>query len=88
MIKNKFKGYTLIAHNSKGYDAHFILKWLVDQGIKPYCIYNGAKIMLMEISKLGIRFTDSLNFLQMPLKALPKIFGLNELKNRIFSTLL
>ena len=44
-LNDKFKGYTFIAHNSKGYDSHFILKWLIDQGIKPYCIYNGAKIM-------------------------------------------
>ena len=35
-INDKFKGYTFIAHNSKGYDSHFVLKWLIDQGIKPY----------------------------------------------------
>ena len=48
-LDDKFKGYTFIAHNSKGYDSHFVLKWLIDQGIKPYCIYSGAKIMFMEI---------------------------------------
>ena len=79
-LNDKFKGYTLIAHNSKGYDRHFILKWLIDQGIKPYCIYNGAKIMFMEIPKLSIRFIDSLNFLQTPLKSFPETFGMNELK--------
>ena len=83
-INDKFKGYTLIAHNSKGYNAIFILKWLVDQGIKPYCIYNGAKIMFMEIPKLSIRFIDSLNFLQMPLKSFPKALGMNELKKGYF----
>ena len=83
-LNDKFKGYTLIAHNSKGYDCHFILKWLIDQGIKPYCIYNGAKIMFMEIRKLSIRFIDSLNFLQMPLKSFPKTFGMNELKKGYF----
>ena len=71
-LDDKFKGYTFIAHNSKGYDCHFILKWLINQGIKPYCIYNGAKVMFMEIPKLSIRFIDSLNFLQMPLKSFPK----------------
>ena len=25
-LNDKFKGYTLIAHNSKGYDCHFIFK--------------------------------------------------------------
>ena len=47
LINDKFKGF--IAHNSKGHDCHFILKWLIDQGIKPYCIYNRAKIMFMEV---------------------------------------
>ena len=83
-LNDKFKGYTFIAHNAKGYDAIFILKWLIDQGIKPYCIYNGAKIMFMEIPKLSIRFIDSLNFLQMPLKSFPKTFGMSELKKGHF----
>ena len=83
-LNDKFKGYTLIAHNSKGYDCHFILKCLIDQGIRPYCIYNGAKIMFMEIPKLSIRFIDSLNFLQMPLKSFRKTFDMDELKKGYF----
>ena len=83
-LNEKYKGYTFIAHNSKGYDCHFVLKWLIDQGIKPYCIYNGAKIMFMELPKLSIRFIDSLNFLQMPLKSFPKTFGMSELKKGHF----
>ena len=69
---------------AKGYDFHFVLKRLIDQGIKPYCIYNGAKIMFMEIPKLSIRFIDSLNFLHMPLKLFPKTFGMSELKKGYF----
>ena len=38
----------------------------------------------MEIPKLSIRFIDNLNFLQMPLKSLPKTFGMNELKKGYF----
>ena len=83
-LNDKFKGYTFIAHNAKGYDGIFILKWLIDQGIKPYCIYNGAKITFMELPKLSVRFIDSLNFLQMPLKSFPKTFGMNELKKGYF----
>ena len=52
LINDKFKGYTFIAHNAQ-YDCHFVLKWLIGQGIKPYCIYNGAKIMFTEIPKLS-----------------------------------
>ena len=84
LINDRFKGYTFIAHDSKGYDCHFVLKWLIDQGIKPYYIYNGAKIMFMEIPILSIRFIDSLNFLQMALKSFPKTFGMDELKKGYF----
>ena len=83
-LYDKFKGYTFIAHNGKLYNMHFVLKWLVDQGIEPYCIYNGAKIMFMKIPKLSIRFTDSLNIFQIPLKLFPKTFGMNELKKGYF----
>ena len=38
----------------------------------------------MEIPKLSIRFIDSLNFLQMPLKSFPKTFGMEELKKGYF----
>ena len=38
----------------------------------------------MEIPKLSIRFIDSLNFLQMPLKSFPKTFGMSELKKGYF----
>ena len=40
--------------------------------------------MFMEILKLSIRFIDSLNFLQMPLKTFPKTFGMNALKKGHF----
>ena len=47
-------------------------------------ILNGAKIMSMELEASEIKFCDSLNFLPMPLKALPKTFGLTELKKGYF----
>ena len=40
--------------------------------------------MFVEIPKLSIRFIDSLNFFQMPLKSFPKTFGMDELKNGYF----
>jgi hypothetical protein len=39
------KGYTAIARYGKGYDSYFILKYCVENGIKPFCIYNGSKII-------------------------------------------
>ena len=45
---------------------------------------NGAKIMSMELEEAQIKFRDALNFLPMPLKALPKTFGFTELKKATF----
>ena len=82
VFTEEHKNYTFIAHNSKGYDAQFILKWCVENGQKPYCIYAGTKIMSMEVFK--IRFIDSLNFVASTLAAFPKTFGLKELKKGYF----
>ena len=40
--------------------------------------------MSMDLEEAEIKFRDSLNFLPMPLKALPKTFGLTELKKGYF----
>ena len=43
-LNDKFKGYNFIAHNSKGYDCHFILKWLIDQGINHIAYTMGQRL--------------------------------------------
>ena len=80
--KDYYSGYTFIAHNSKGYDAQFIRNWCIENTMKPYCIYNGTKIMYMKVNR--IKFIDSLNFVQSKLSAFPKTFGLKELKKGYF----
>ena len=84
VFTKEHKGYTFIAHNSKSYDSQFNLKWCVENGVKPYCIYAGTKIMSMEIQSLRIKFIDSLNFVASALSAFPKTFGLVELKKGYF----
>ena len=79
------KGYTFIAHNGKGYDYRFIIRWIYDNTIyKPFIIWGGEKIMTMSIRELGIRFVDSLCFLTMPLKSFPKTFGLQDIMKKGF----
>ena len=82
LISVKHKGYTAIAHNTKCYDSQFILKYCVDNTLKPYTIYNGTKLMLLEVSK--IKIIDSHIFVASLLSAFPKTFGLNELKKGYF----
>ena len=71
-----------IAHNSQGYDLHFIMGYIHTMGKKPDVIQNGQKLMYMECQ--GIKFIDSLNFLPMSLAKLPKAFGIKELKKGFF----
>ena len=76
-------GAIAIAHNFKGYDGQFILHHLVHHACqKPQVIMNGSKIMSMTAG--NIRFKDSCNFMAFPLAALPKAFGLTELKKGYF----
>lgn len=70
----KYSGYTLIAHNCKGYDNIFIKKELVIRCIIIEHICNGNKIMYMNLTKHKIRFFDSLAFITTPLKEFPKCF--------------
>ena len=81
----KHKNHTLIAHNGKGYDYQFVLKWLYDNTDYDIdTIYGGQKIMSINIKGLRIRFIDSLCFIPLPLKLFPKTFGQNELKKGYF----
>ena len=71
-----------IVHNMQGYDGYFIMKHVLERGIKCELIMRGSKILYMEV--LQIKFIDSLNFLSMPLSVFPKTFGLSELKKGYF----
>lgn len=86
LIDEKHKGYSIIAHNGKGYDYQFIMRWIYRHTTyKPSIVYAGSKIMTFKINQgLNIRFVDSLNFLTMPLEAFPKTFGIKELKKGFF----
>jgi hypothetical protein len=86
LIKKEHFGYTIIAHNGRGYDFQFILEWLLLNGHTPFTIRSGSKLMFMSVGhgKSSIKFVDSLNFLQMALKDFPKTFNIKELKKGYF----
>lgn len=70
-----FSRIICIAHNSKGFDCQFILRWIVERDVEsPTVILNGSKIIMLETGRT--RFLDSLSYMPMPLSALPKAFGL------------
>ena len=84
LISREHKNYTALAHNTKGYDSYFILKYCVENSLKPYTIYNGAKLMLLEIPQINLKIIDSTNFVAQALSTFPKTFGLTEMKKGYF----
>lgn len=85
LISEQHTGVTALAHNARSYDSYFIYEYIISNGMKPQIIFRGAKIMHMQIKQgLDITFLDSLNFMPMALAALPKSFGLTELKKGFF----
>ena len=63
LFSEKHRGYTAIAHNAKAFDSQFILKYCVQNTLKPYTIRTGTKLMLLKIEALRLKVIDSLNFI-------------------------
>ena len=83
--RERFKKIICLAHNSQGFDAQFILKYLVENynsRDKPSVILNGCKIITMSLGK--VTFIDSLNYFHMPLSALPKAYGFSGIEKGTF----
>ena len=59
----------VISHNSRGYDAQFLLRRFLELKWKPDLVMDGTKILSMTLGHL--KFLDSLNFLPMSLKSMP-----------------
>ena len=64
----------VISHNSRGYDAQFLLRRFLELKWKPDLVMDGTKILSMTLGHL--KFLDSLNFLPMSLKSISKSFDL------------
>jgi very-short-patch-repair endonuclease len=86
LFSNENKGYTCMAHNSKGYDIHFIKQYLYnnDVPIQFSTIDTGSKSMTLKVKALRMCFIDSLNFFGSSLKELPKTYGLEAIKKGDF----
>lgn len=66
----------VIAHNSRGYDGHFLFTDIWERQFKDVkIVMNGRKIVSLSVG--NVKFLDSLAFLMQPLAKLPKMFGFN-----------
>lgn len=64
-----------IAHNSKGYDAQFILEELCKRNVKIDPILTGRKVLSIKVNET-VSFIDSLSFIPLPLSKFAASFGL------------
>lgn len=79
----KFSQIILIAHNSRGYDGQFLLKFMIEKlRWDPKVILCGGLIQSMQYERLIFR--DSLNFFSCPLSALPKMMGIQGVEKGFF----
>ncbi|GBM91541.1 hypothetical protein AVEN_83468-1 [Araneus ventricosus] len=87
LFSPKHKGFTAIAHNMKGFDGQFVLRWLLENGNCPKVIPNRRTLISLQLTSfyhvISIALIDSCNFLPMPLSKLPKTFNLKMLSKVI-----
>lgn len=81
---NKYNGYTFIAHNSKGYDGYFLMKYLVENMITPKITAQGSKLICIIDKDFKQRYIDSLSFLSMKLSDMPEAMGFENDKKGYF----
>ena len=84
-FSRRFNKVVCIAHNASGFDANFILEYLIEkhsERTKPTVILSGCKIVLMEYNSM--KFFDSLMYFHMPLSSLPKAYGFAEITKGTF----
>ena len=78
LFSERFHGYTVLAHNMKGFDGCFLLRYLLKHNFKVSVIANGLKLTSIHVASLNMTLIDSLNFFQMPLSGLVSAMGLED----------
>ena len=81
ILCGELKGYTLFAHNAKGFDLQFLFNKFLKRNVVVEGIYTGMKIMWLILPGYNIKFKDLMNFISGPLAA---TFGLTESRKEFF----
>ena len=80
LFQKQHKSMLAIAHYAKGFDAHFVVRWLLYNARTPKVTYTGQKIM-QAVCPHDIVLRDSINFIATSLSKLPKaVFQKDEIK--------
>ena len=74
-----YKSYTFVAHNASGFDNYIVLDYLTKQGIKPFLVMKGSRVVLMSDDAHKQRWIDSFSFLPMRLANTPAAFDFEDM---------
>ena len=64
IFQEKHENFYIIAHNFQSFDGMFILRWLLNNGIKNEPLLCGGKIKNIHVPSLRMYFRDSLAYAQ------------------------
>ena len=62
LFHERHKEFTIIAHNFRLFDGHFILKYMLDNNLRPDVIKHGTVTVDLQYGKLGIKARGTLKF--------------------------
>ena len=79
LFTDQNRGATLIAHNLRGFDGLFILRYMIDHNLKVSVIKRGSQLLDLRYPALDMRVRDTLNFCALRLADFPKAVGLEDL---------
>jgi hypothetical protein len=81
--------FVAIAHNARAFNLVFVINRPVHKNSRPVLLtMNGQNIMCLKVE--NVTWQDSLNYLAMPLRKIPKAFGLTVVKSwytNLFNTI-
>ena len=82
MFTEENRGATIIAHNFRGFDGLFILKYMLDNNLKVKVIKRGSQILDFQYKALQMNARDTLNFCALRLADFPTAVGLDHLTQK------
>lgn len=85
-LESSNRPVTVMCHNFKGYDSHFILEEMAKQSSPITVALNGWKVMVLRYK--NIRFVDSFNYMTIPLASFPKTFDLGNIMKGFYPHLM
>ena len=80
IFQSRHRGYFVLAHNFRGFDGYFILKWLTKNGIVPDVIMDGSKILRLDVKEFNIKFRDTLSYVPLSLSKWATAFQVDQAK--------